>query len=110
MALAFGLWLALSWLIRRLRLPTPVLVTATLSWIVAWLFILEIPSLARRAVPRRVTHAMPPGLAQCPRDPAEGGPEYAAVHDVARKQRQRHLPYRGARVLGERQSPDEGRD
>jgi Mg/Co/Ni transporter MgtE len=42
-ALAFGLWLALSWLIRRLRLPTPVLVTATLSWIVAWLFIRAVP-------------------------------------------------------------------
>jgi hypothetical protein len=41
--LAFGLWLALSWLIRRLRLPTPVLVAAPLSWIVAWLFIRAVP-------------------------------------------------------------------
>jgi hypothetical protein len=44
-ALAFCLWLALSWLIRRLRLPTPPLVAATLSWIVAWLFIQAVPAL-----------------------------------------------------------------
>ena len=35
------------WLIRRLRLPTPVLIAATLSWIVAWLFIWAVP----RALP-----------------------------------------------------------
>jgi hypothetical protein len=38
-ALSFCLWLALSWLIRRLRLSTFVLVAAPLSWIVAWLCI-----------------------------------------------------------------------
>ncbi len=42
-ALAFCLWLALSWLISRLRVPKPVLVAATLSWIVAWLFIWAVP-------------------------------------------------------------------
>lgn len=43
MALSFCLWLALSWLIRRLRLPTPVLVAAPLSWIVAWFCIRAVP-------------------------------------------------------------------
>jgi hypothetical protein len=42
-ALAFCLWLALSWIIRRLQVPKPVLVAATLSWIVAWLFIRAVP-------------------------------------------------------------------
>ncbi len=42
-ALAFCLWLALSWLIRRLHVPKPVLVAATLSWIVAWLFLRAVP-------------------------------------------------------------------
>ena len=42
-ALSFCLWLALSWLIRRLRLPTSVLIAAPLSWIVAWLFIRAVP-------------------------------------------------------------------
>ena len=41
--LAFGLWLALSWIIRRLRVPTPPLVAETLSWIVAWLCIQAVP-------------------------------------------------------------------
>lgn len=41
--LAFCLWLALSGLIRRLRVPKPVLVAATLSWIVARLFIWAVP-------------------------------------------------------------------
>ena len=42
-ALAFGLWLGLSWLIQRLRLPTPAAVAATVSWIVAWLCIHAVP-------------------------------------------------------------------
>jgi hypothetical protein len=42
-ALAFCLWLALSSLIRQLEVPKPVLVAATLSWIVAWLFIRAVP-------------------------------------------------------------------
>jgi hypothetical protein len=40
---AFGLWLALSWIVRRLRVPAPPLVAATLSWIVAWLCIQALP-------------------------------------------------------------------
>jgi hypothetical protein len=42
-ALAFCIWLVLSELIRRLQVPSPVLVAATLSWIVARLFIWAIP-------------------------------------------------------------------
>jgi hypothetical protein len=44
-ALALCLWLALFWLIRRLNVPEPILVAATLSWLVAWLFIRVVPIL-----------------------------------------------------------------
>ena len=37
--LAFCFWLVLNLLIRRLQVPSPVLVAATLSWFVAWLSI-----------------------------------------------------------------------
>ena len=42
-ALAFCLWLVLSAIVRRLRVPSPVLVAATLSWIVAGLIIWAAP-------------------------------------------------------------------
>ena len=42
-ALAFCIWLVLSKLLRRLPVPSPVLVAATLSWIVARLFIWAVP-------------------------------------------------------------------
>lgn len=45
--LAFCFWLLLTLLIRRLQVPSPVLVAAALSWIVAWLFIWAVP----RALP-----------------------------------------------------------
>jgi len=45
--LAFCFWLVLTLLIRRLQVPSPVLVAATLSWIVAWLLIWAAP----RALP-----------------------------------------------------------
>jgi len=41
--LAFCFWLVLTLLIRRLQVPSPVLVAATLSWFVAWLFIWAVP-------------------------------------------------------------------
>jgi hypothetical protein len=41
--LAFCFWLVLTLLIRRLQVPSPVLVAATLSWFVAWLFIWVVP-------------------------------------------------------------------
>ena len=41
--LAFCFWLVLTLLIRRLQVPSPVLIAATLSWIVAWLFIWAVP-------------------------------------------------------------------
>ena len=42
-ALAFCLWLLLSQPIQRLQVPGPVVVSATLSWLVARLFIWGIP-------------------------------------------------------------------
>ena len=41
--LAFCFWLVLTLLTRRLQVPSPVLVAATLSWLVAWLFIWAVP-------------------------------------------------------------------
>lgn len=41
--LAFCFWLVLTLLIRRLRVPSPVLVAASLSWFVAWLFMWAVP-------------------------------------------------------------------
>jgi len=41
--LAFCFWLVLNLLIRRLQIPSPVLVAATLSWFVAWPFIWAVP-------------------------------------------------------------------
>lgn len=41
--LAFCVWLVLTQLVRRLQVPNPILVAATLSWIVAWLFIWSVP-------------------------------------------------------------------
>jgi hypothetical protein len=41
--LAFCLWLALDAVMRRLPVPNPVFVAATLSWIVARVFIWAIP-------------------------------------------------------------------
>ena len=41
--LASCFWLVLTLLTRRLQVPSPVLVAATLSWLVAWLFIWAVP-------------------------------------------------------------------
>lgn len=41
--LTFCFWLVLTLLIRRLQVPSPVLVAAALSWFVAWLFIWAVP-------------------------------------------------------------------
>ena len=41
--LAFCLWLLLSWAIRRFHVHEPILVTATLSWVVARLCIWAAP-------------------------------------------------------------------
>jgi hypothetical protein len=41
--LAFLLWLLLTLLVQRLRVPHSVLVTATLSWIVARVFLTILP-------------------------------------------------------------------
>jgi hypothetical protein len=43
--LAFLLWLLLSLLVQRLRVPHSVLVTATLSWIVARVFLTMLPAI-----------------------------------------------------------------
>lgn len=43
--LAFLLWLLLTRLVQRLRVPHAVLVTATLSWIVARVFLTMLPAI-----------------------------------------------------------------
>jgi hypothetical protein len=43
--LAFLLWLLLTLLVQRLRVPHAVLVTATLSWIVARVFLTMLPAI-----------------------------------------------------------------
>ncbi len=43
--LAFVLWLLLSLLVQRLRVPHSVLITATLSWIVARVFLTMLPAI-----------------------------------------------------------------
>jgi hypothetical protein len=42
--LAFCFWLALRLLVYRLRMPSAGLVTATLSWLIAWLVIWAAPT------------------------------------------------------------------
>jgi hypothetical protein len=48
MTVAFLLWLALSDVARRLRVPRPALVAASLSWIIARLFIWAISILLQQ--------------------------------------------------------------
>jgi hypothetical protein len=43
--LAFFLWLLLTLLVQRFRMPHSVLLTATLSWIVARLFLTVLPAI-----------------------------------------------------------------
>jgi hypothetical protein len=43
--LAFLLWLVLTLLVQRFRVPHAVLVTATLSWIVARVFLTMLPAI-----------------------------------------------------------------
>ena len=46
--LAFLLWVLFTWLVHRLRIPQSALITASLSWIVARLFLSILPTIIHR--------------------------------------------------------------
>jgi len=72
--LAFCFWLVLNLLIRRLQVPSPVLVAATLSWFVAWLSIWAVRRTLHEVWSCSIKQTSYPSVVACQQGARASGP------------------------------------